>query len=95
MVMQRGYPALAEYPLYMQQMVAERARYQTYPEKRLIVRQGQPAVAFYYILSGSGELWAPSRSALRRQREAMATETSDDVMPGGRWVRASRLKAWL
>ena len=50
----RNIACFAEYPVRMQRKIVEVGRYEKYDSKRVIVRQGHPASAFYFILSGSG-----------------------------------------
>jgi len=49
-----SYRTLSEYPMAMQKMIAQRAWYEWYGAKRVIVREGHVAYSFFYILSGSG-----------------------------------------
>ncbi|KAK3602069.1 hypothetical protein CHS0354_008024 [Potamilus streckersoni] len=49
----RNIKAISEYPARMQRKIAEVGQYETYESKRVIVRQGHPASAFYFILSGA------------------------------------------
>ena len=51
----RNIQAYAEYPVRMQKKIVEVGRYEKYEAKRVVVRQGHPASAFYFILSGSGK----------------------------------------
>ncbi|KAL3852329.1 hypothetical protein ACJMK2_015986 [Sinanodonta woodiana] len=49
----RNIKAISEYPARMQRKIAEVGQYETYESKRVIVRQGHPATAFYFMLSGA------------------------------------------
>ncbi|KAL3877149.1 hypothetical protein ACJMK2_034898 [Sinanodonta woodiana] len=49
----RSIRAFAEYPNKMQSSLCQVGWYEAYEPKRVIVRQGQPPHAFYFILSGS------------------------------------------
>ncbi|KAL4227119.1 hypothetical protein ACF0H5_015092 [Mactra antiquata] len=49
----RNIKCFAEYPKRMQNKLAEVGLYEKYESKRVIVRQGHPASAFYFILSGA------------------------------------------
>ncbi|XP_045164864.2 uncharacterized protein LOC123528874 [Mercenaria mercenaria] len=49
----RNIKSFSEYPKRMQQKIAEVGLYEKYESKRMIVRQGHPASAFYFILSGA------------------------------------------
>ncbi|XP_076468704.1 uncharacterized protein LOC143299406 isoform X2 [Babylonia areolata] len=48
-----NYKSLAEYPVHMQKMIAERAWIESYCAKRVIVREGHLPMCFYFVLSGS------------------------------------------
>lgn len=50
----RNLRSFAEFPMRMQSRVARVGRYERHEAKRVLVRQGHPAEAFYFILSGSG-----------------------------------------
>ena len=50
-----NYGTLAEYPMFMQRSIAQRAWYEWYDAKRVIVREGHTAYSFFYVLSGSGK----------------------------------------
>lgn len=45
----------ADYPVAIQQRIAEVGEYRKYESRRIIVREGHPAWNFYFILSGSGK----------------------------------------
>ncbi|CAL1530709.1 unnamed protein product [Lymnaea stagnalis] len=49
----RNIPALNEYPRNMQQKLCKLGRYETFEPWRVLVREGDPAYCFYFILSGS------------------------------------------
>ncbi|XP_060557163.1 uncharacterized protein LOC132717657 isoform X2 [Ruditapes philippinarum] len=49
----RNIKSFSEYPKRMQEKIAEVGLYEKYESKRMIVRQGHPASAFYFILSGA------------------------------------------
>ncbi|XP_052778604.1 uncharacterized protein LOC128216051 [Mya arenaria] len=49
----RNYKSIAEYPVKMQKMIAQRAWIESYDIKRVIVREGHVPMCFYFILSGS------------------------------------------
>ncbi|XP_077870075.1 uncharacterized protein LOC144363027 [Saccoglossus kowalevskii] len=49
----RNVKSIAEYPVRMQRSVAEVGWYEAYDAKRVIVREGQPPISFYFLLSGS------------------------------------------
>ena len=54
----RNYQSIVEYPMRMQMMLSERAWYENYNPKRVIVREGQKPLNFYFILSGTGALYS-------------------------------------
>ena len=62
----RNIASFAEYPVRMQRKIVEVGRYERFGAKRVIVRQGQPASAFYFILSGSGTSKLPHSDATHR-----------------------------
>lgn len=51
----RSSQTFAEYPVRMQKMLCKVGWYEGYNSKRVIVRQGHPPHAFYFILSGTGK----------------------------------------
>ncbi|CAD5122959.1 DgyrCDS11350 [Dimorphilus gyrociliatus] len=48
----RNIETFGEYPIRMQEKIAAVGNYERYEGKRVILRQGHPAHAFYFILSG-------------------------------------------
>ncbi|CAC5410324.1 unnamed protein product [Mytilus coruscus] len=48
----RNIRSISDYPARMQRKIAEVGVYERYEAKRIIVRQGHPPSAFYFILSG-------------------------------------------
>ncbi|XP_033746536.1 uncharacterized protein LOC117331767 [Pecten maximus] len=49
----RNYKSIAEYPVRMQKLIAQRAWLESYSAKRVIVREGHIARGFYFILTGA------------------------------------------
>ncbi|ELU16288.1 hypothetical protein CAPTEDRAFT_189382, partial [Capitella teleta] len=49
----RNNAAFSQYPVRMQRKIVEVGGYEKFEAKRVVVRQGHPARAFYFILSGS------------------------------------------
>ncbi|XP_052781786.1 uncharacterized protein LOC128218217 isoform X2 [Mya arenaria] len=49
----RNLKSIAEYPNRMQRKFAQVGLYEKYESKRVVVRQGHPASAYYFILSGA------------------------------------------
>ncbi|KAL3851624.1 hypothetical protein ACJMK2_015357 [Sinanodonta woodiana] len=49
----RNYKSIAEYPVHMQKMIAQRSWYEAFEPKRVILREGHVPLCFYFILSGS------------------------------------------
>ncbi|KAL4227118.1 hypothetical protein ACF0H5_015091 [Mactra antiquata] len=49
----RNIRSFAELPARMQKMIAKVGQYESYDSKRVISREGHPAAAFYFILSGA------------------------------------------
>ncbi|XP_052260754.1 uncharacterized protein LOC127864903 [Dreissena polymorpha] len=49
----RNIRSFAELPVRMQKMIAQAGQYESYEGKRVISREGHPAAAFYFILSGA------------------------------------------
>ncbi|VDO58816.1 unnamed protein product [Schistosoma curassoni] len=45
--------AFSEFPIAMQKAIIEKAWYEKYEARRMIIRQGQPPLNFYFIISGS------------------------------------------
>ncbi|KAK2163348.1 hypothetical protein LSH36_81g04047 [Paralvinella palmiformis] len=48
-----NYQPIAEYPLVMTLLMAQKAWYERYTPKRVIIKQGHPPRCYYFILSGS------------------------------------------
>ncbi|XP_063448953.1 uncharacterized protein LOC134728309 [Mytilus trossulus] len=57
----RNYKSIVEYPVHMQKMLAEKAWYESYDAKRIIVREGHVPMCFYFLLTGSGVVSAMDR----------------------------------
>ncbi|KAL4226239.1 hypothetical protein ACF0H5_014223 [Mactra antiquata] len=49
----RNYKNIAEYPVKMQRLIAQRSWIESYDVKRVVVREGHVPMCFYFILSGS------------------------------------------
>ncbi|OWF34659.1 uncharacterized protein LOC110443900 [Mizuhopecten yessoensis] len=49
----RNYKSIAEYPVRMQKLIAQRGWLESYDSKRVIVREGHIARGFYFILTGA------------------------------------------
>ncbi|XP_060593908.1 uncharacterized protein LOC132748342 [Ruditapes philippinarum] len=49
----RNYKSIAEYPVKMQRLIAQRSWIESFDIKRVIVREGHVPMCFYFILSGS------------------------------------------
>ncbi|OWF52537.1 uncharacterized protein LOC110447650 isoform X2 [Mizuhopecten yessoensis] len=48
----RNIKAIADYPQNMQLKIAQVGQYERYEAKRIVLRQGHPASAYYFVLSG-------------------------------------------
>ncbi|XP_013412844.1 uncharacterized protein LOC106175407 isoform X2 [Lingula anatina] len=48
-----NYPSISEFPVQMQEMIVRKAWYDTIDVERVIVREGQRPLYFYFILSGT------------------------------------------
>ncbi|XP_060076881.1 uncharacterized protein LOC132556488 [Ylistrum balloti] len=49
----RNYKSIAEYPVRMQKLIAQRGWLESYDAKRVIIREGHIARGFYFILTGA------------------------------------------
>jgi CRP-like cAMP-binding protein len=55
-------PEFADFPIYMQNLIASFARYEEFEPGRVIVRQGHYAENFYMIISGNANVIEASQS---------------------------------
>ncbi|XP_052212325.1 uncharacterized protein LOC127831379 isoform X1 [Dreissena polymorpha] len=74
MIALRGNECFEDYPLRMQEALARHGMFQSFGSRRIIIKQGQSPVFFYFILHGTvvvatietGEPYAKTRVTLRR-----------------------------
>ncbi|CAH8480208.1 unnamed protein product [Dicrocoelium dendriticum] len=85
--------SFADFPLDMQTQIISRSWYERYESRRVIIRQGQPALNFYFIISGTA---AVSVSRKNRSTGEPFEESVAVLKPGllaGLWEFPSRLLA--
>ncbi|XP_064632533.1 uncharacterized protein LOC135490891 [Lineus longissimus] len=63
-----NYPTICQYPVQMQQKIAERGWYEGHAARNVILREGHSVLYFYVILSGSAVVvvLTPDRTKVRR-----------------------------